>query len=131
MERWIALEMVRFQSSFVSAARPLHELLLEDEPAAPTRGGDAHRFDKAVLRRLNDALGPLDQRRLRLPVTFYVDKDMPDDAYVQDGVAANLLRALGEVPAELEVREGRLWVGHARARAVAQRHPTAFQFVYL
>lgn len=129
MERWIALEMVKLQSSFVAAPRFAHELADEEEPQAPTKGGGFHRFDRAVVRRLLDALGPLDQRRLRLPITFYVDKDLPDDAYLSDPTAASLLRALGEVPAGVELREGRLWVGHARARAVASRHPTAFQFV--
>lgn len=129
MEKWIALEMVRLQSSFVPSARPLHELLAEAEPQAPTRGGDPHRFDREVLRRFDAALGPLDRRRLRLPITFYVDKDMPADAYLQDPVAAALLRALDEVP-DVEMREGKLWVGHVRAQALAKRHPTAFQFVY-
>ena len=129
MDRWIALEMGRLQKAFVASPRFVHELLLEESPAASTKGGEPHRFDKAVLRRLHDALGPLDQRRLRLPATFYVDKDLETDAYVTDPTIVNLLRALGEVP-EAEMRDGKLWVGHARARAISSRHPTAFQFVY-
>lgn len=130
MDRWIALEMGRLQKAFVGSPRFVHELLLEAEPAARTKGGEPHRFDPHVLRRLHDALGPLDQRRLRLPATFYVDKDLPADAYVTDPVVVGLLRALGEVP-PTEMREGRLWVGLSRARAIADRFPTAFQFVYL
>lgn len=129
MDRWLAFEMGRLQRAFVASPRFVHELLLEDEPAAATKGGEPHRFDRAVLRRLHDALGPLDQRRLRLPATFYVDKDLDTDAYVTDPTVANLLRALGEVSG-VEMREGRLWVGHARARIISERHPTAFQFVH-
>jgi uncharacterized protein (UPF0216 family) len=129
MDRWIALEMGRLQQAFVAAPRLVHELLQEDAPGAPTKSGETHRFDRAVLRRLHDALGPLDQRRLRLPATFYVDKDVEADAYVTDPTVVGLLRALGDVP-EATLRDGKLWVGHARARAIAQRHPTAFQFVY-
>ena len=130
MEKWIALEMLRLQSSFVAAPKPLHELLEMAEPQAPTRGGDPHRFDKEVLRRFDAALGPLDRRRLRLPMTFYVDKETPNDAYLQDPIAAGLLRALGEVP-DVQMRDGRLWVGHVWAQALAKRHPSAFQFVFL
>lgn len=130
MDRWIALEMGSFQKAFVAAPRPLHELLLEEAPSARTRGGEAHPFDRAVLERFQDALGPLARRRLRLPVTFYVDKDLSEDAYLQDETAMELLRGLGEAPADAEPRDGKLWMGHVRARAIAERYPGAFQFAY-
>ena len=129
IDRWVALEMGKLREGLVLAPRPLSDLLLEEAPAATTRGGGTHAFDGDVLRRFADALSPLDRRRLRLPVTFYVDHELPDDAYVADETAARLLVGLGEVPAGVGVREGRLWLGHARARALAQRHPTGFQFV--
>lgn len=129
-ERWIALEMGNLQRAFVSVTRPLPELLQEETPSARTRGGEPHVFDKDALARVREALGPLARRRLRLPVTFYVDKDLPDDAYVPDETAAQLLRGLGEVPETLQMREGRLWIAHSRARAIADRHPTVFQFAY-
>lgn len=129
IDRWIALEMRKLSEGLVTAPRPLGDLLLEAAPSAPTRGGGAHSFDPAVLARLASALSALDRRRVRLPVTFYVHHEMPDDAYVADEAAGRLLHALGEVPLGLEPREGRLWLGHARARAIAAKHPTAFQFV--
>lgn len=129
MERWISHEMIRLQTAFVSQPRPLGDLVLEETPAAPTKGGQPHVFDKEVLRRFHEALGPLDRRRLRLPITFYVDKDLPADAYVVDAVAVRLLRTLGDL-GDQEMRDGRLWMGHARARAIAERYATAFQFVH-
>ena len=129
IDRWVALEMGKLREGLVLAPRPLSDVLLEDAPAATTRGGGAHAFDKPVLQRFADALSPLERRRLRVPVTFYVDHELPDDAYVADETAARLLAALGEVPEGAGMREGKLWLGHARARAIAQRHPTAFQFV--
>jgi len=131
MERWFATEMLRFQEGFVPAPRPLHELLAEAEPAATTRKGERHAFDKAVLARFDRLLSPLDRRRLRLPLTFYVDKEMPNDAYLTDEVARRLLVALGELPADVEMREGRLWLAHAKARILADRFVGAFQFSYL
>lgn len=130
MDRWIALEMTRLQGALVTQTRPLADLLAEPEPQATTKGGFPYRFDRAVLQRFHDALGALDRRRLRLPVTFYVDRDLPDDAYLQDETAIRLLAGLGEVT-DVTPREGRLWLGHARARAIAERHPAAFQFVQL
>lgn len=131
IEKWMALELGGLQRALVAAPRPLADLVLEEVPSAPTRSGEPHRFDKPTLRRAHDALGPLARRRLRVPFTFYVDKETPDDAYLVDEAALELLRALGEVPAESAMREGRYWLGHARARAVASRLPTLAQFSML
>ena len=76
--------------------------------------------DRDVLRRFFDALSPLDRRRLRLPVTVVVDKDHAGDAAIQDEVAFRLLRALGEIPSEREMRDGKLWLSHVQAQALAE-----------
>ena len=130
LERWFALEMTRFHRAFVAQPRPVGDLVLEAEPTAPTKSGELHRYDPATLRRIHDVLGPLARRRVRLPATFFVDKDIPSDAHVADEAAIELLRALGEVPAGASAREGKLWMGLARAKLVAERYPGAFQFVY-
>lgn len=118
------------QQSLVSVPRAIRELASEEEPAVKTRGGDLFRFDRAVVRRIHGALSPLARSRVRLPGTFYVDKDLPDDAHVADEAIMDMLRALGEVPEGAQAREGKLWLGHARARIIAEKYPTAFQFVY-
>lgn len=129
MERWFALEMTRFHRAIVPRPRPLFELVLEEQPTAPTKGGELHRYDPATLRRIHDAMSPLARRHLRLPVTFYVDRETSADVYVTDPAAIQMLEALGEAPGA-SVRDGKLWMGHARAQLVAQRHPGAFQFVH-
>lgn len=130
MERWFALEMTRFHRAFVAQPRSLAELLTESEPTAPTKSGDLHRYDINTLRRIHDALSPLARRRVKLPATFFVDKDLPNDASVADEPTIQMLHALGEVPPGTLPREGRLWLGHTRARLIAERYPGAFQFVY-
>jgi uncharacterized protein (UPF0216 family) len=131
LQRWMALEMSKLRETLVAATRSLSDLLLEERPAARTRGGGEHAFDKAVLERFRGVLSPLERRSLRLPVTFFVEHEMPEDAYVSDPTAARLLQALGEVPPGQDLRNGRLWLGHARARAIAARYPSAFQFAHL
>lgn len=130
MEKWLAVEMARFHRAFVATPRLLVELLAEAEPVATTKGGEVHRFDAAALRRIDAALSPLTRRRARLPVTFFVDKEMPNDAHVADETAVEILRAIGEVPPEARPREGKLWIGRAKAHLIAQRYPGAFQFVH-
>lgn len=131
LQRWMALEMSKQREALVAAPRSLSELLLEERPLARTRGGGEHAFDRAVLQRFGSVLSPLERRRLRLPVTFFVEHEMPEDAYVSDAAAVRLLQALGEIPPGQDLRDGRLWLGHARARSLADRHPSAFQFVQL
>lgn len=130
LERWFALEMTRFHRAFVAQPRPIGDLVLEAEPTAATKGGELHRYDIEAVRRIHAALGPLARRRVRLPVTFFVDKDLPTDAHVADEPAIEMLHALGELPPGSLAREGKLWLGLARARLVAERYPGAFQFVY-
>lgn len=130
LERWINLEMGNVHKGLVPAPRALSDLLLEDAPSAPTRDGTLHAFDRPVLERFHAALSPLARRRLKLPQTFFVDKELHADAYLADATAAELLRALGEVPASREMRDGKLWIGLVTAQAVAAKYPGAFQFVY-
>jgi uncharacterized protein (UPF0216 family) len=131
LARWMALEMSKLRETLVAAPRSLSELMLEARPVAKTRGGGEHVFDASVVARFANALTALDRRKLRLPVTFFVEHEMQNDAYVTDATVVRLLQALGEIPASQELREGRLWLGHARARAIADRYPTAFQFAHL
>lgn len=131
MERWFAFEMSAFHRGFVSPPRPLSELVLEERPTARTRGGDEIAFDPAMLRRFHDALSPLDRRRLRLPVTIQVDKDYSSDASLADEVAHRLLLALGEIPGDLDMREGKLWISHAQAQALRAKYSPAFQLLYV
>lgn len=131
LEKWMSFEMRRLRDSLVTQPRSLSDLMLEDVPTARTRAGEPHAFDKQMLERFHAALSPLTRRKLRLPITFYVDSELPNEAYVQDEAAATLLRALGEVPATLEPRAGRLWLSHARARDIAERWRGAFQFSLL
>lgn len=131
LERWMALEMRRIRDALVTQPRFLHELMLEDAPAATTRGGEPHPFDKAMLQRFHDALSPLARRRVRLPIMFYVENEAPNEAYVVDEPAVALLHALGEIPASIQPRNGKLWIAHSRARHIAQRWRGAFQFSYL
>src|SRR5438874_202688 len=118
VERWMALEMARLRESLVAATRPVSDLAREERPATTTRGGAAHAFDREVVRRIHDALSPLERRRVRLPVTFYVEHELPEDAYVSDEAALTLLQKLGELAPSSQLRDGRAWIGHARARAI-------------
>jgi len=68
-------------------ARAVSDLAIEEGPATATRGGAAHAFDRDVVRRIHEALSPLERRRVRLPVTFYVEHELPEDAYVSDEAA--------------------------------------------
>lgn len=128
--KWFAFEMGSTAKALVTSSRPLMELLDENPPQLLTRGGEPHFIPRGVLERFRAALSPLDRRRLRLPVTFYVDKDFATDAALQDETAIRLVFALGEVPAGREAREGKLWLSHAQAQAIAGKHPGAFQFLY-
>lgn len=111
----------------VRSPRPLRQLLREEEPSAPTREGGVHRFDVDALRRLAEALPPILRTDLRVPILFFVDHEIPENAFVMDAPAAEALRRLGVTQAR--PRDGKLWVSVALARRFAQEYPTVAQFV--
>lgn len=128
LEKWMALEMRGLAQALVKVPRPLAELLLEPRPAAQTATGP-HAFDPAALRAFAERLTPLTRARLRLPVTFYLDRETDASAYVADRVAQDALLEAGLATGA--PREGRLWLGESLAREAARRYPTLFQFMML
>lgn len=112
--------------SLVRAPRPLSQLLREPTPSAVTRGGE-HRFEAAELRALASLLPEWRHGAVLLPMRFWVSHELPGDAYTADDTTIRVLRLLGVTQAP--VRDGRLWISEALARAFALRWPSLVQFV--
>lgn len=127
LKKWMALEMGKVQQAIVRAPQPLRRLVNEDEPTAPTRGGEPHVFDKDVLARLAQRLSPLARSSLRVPILVYMDHETSGDCYVADAAAIDALVQLLDRPTE--PRDGKLWMSLPLARRLAQDWPTVFQFV--
>lgn len=129
LERWLKLELGKVHDGLVRGQVPLATLLRMDEPVAQTRGGQPHLFDPEALQALAEGISEATRDRLKLPITVYLDKDAPGNAYVGDGAAIAALVELGE--ARTEPRDGKLWMGTALARDLSKRYPTLVQFVML
>lgn len=127
LKRWMNLEIRSSNKATVTRARPLTELLTEDEPTAEARDGSTHAFDPEVLERLGDELSPLARVELSLPITIYLTHKTSDDCYVAEDAAIEALTQLGV--AKTEPRGGKLWMGTALARRFAREWPTIAQFV--
>ena len=125
--RWFSLEMGKMLEGFVPLPRPLHQLLRDPRPSAPTRGGEPHLFDPQALHALAEGLSPLLRARTRLPLTLHIDSETPGDAYAADPAAIEILQTF-HVGLASE-REGRLWLSLPLARDFARRFPTLVQFV--
>lgn len=123
------LEVGRVNASLVRTPAYLSLLRAQAEPALETKDGGTHRFDKATLDRLFDALSPLTRASLRLPILLYLDHELPGECYVADPVAIEALVQLDAVRAR--PREGRLWMNLGAARGLVKAWPTVFQFVRL
>lgn len=126
--RVLALEMGGLHEGLVTTARRLADLLLEEDPQAPTRG-EPHRFDREALVDLEERLPPLERARLSLPIRVFVDADAPGNCYVADVTAIGALQALGAV--QTTPREGKLWLAVPIARDLARRWPSTFEFALI
>lgn len=127
LERWVRLEANRMNEAVVTQPRLLADALREPEPRAPGRTTGGHRFDPAALRRLSDALGALTRTNLRVPITFFLDHEVPGDCYAMGDDAFDALHELRVAAGH--ARYGRLWVSRPLALDLAARFPTCVQFV--
>lgn len=127
LRRWFSLELGNLLETFVASPRPLLDLLREPTPAATTRSGLPHPFDRDALHQFAKSLPPLTRAQVRLPLTIHLDHETPGDAYAADPAAIEAIRAL--VPTTSPPRDGRLWLSEPLAREFARRFPTLVQFV--
>ncbi len=124
------MEIGRINEGMVAERKTLSHLLAEKIPSSITKGGKTYRFNPKALERIANAMEPALQDRLRLPILFYADIDVPDSCYLTDPVALTVLQALGEISPLREMREGRLWVARPIAYAILHRYPTVFQIIW-
>jgi uncharacterized protein (UPF0216 family) len=129
MSRWLAMEISRINGGIVRDRKPLHELLMEQEPCATTRNGMPHYFKRDVIAALGRKLPRGIHARLRLPILFFLSPDVPDSCFCSDEAAVRALQVLGEISELRTVHGGRIWVARAIAYAVAEKYPTAVQVV--
>jgi uncharacterized protein (UPF0216 family) len=127
--RWMGLEMRKINEGVAETRVSLHSLLLMEKPVTITRGGQEFRFDKRVLEKIASRLPVPLQKKLRLPVIFYYDADVPASCFLSDRVAFEALREMGELSREREFEGGRVFVGRAIVFALMRSYPTAFQIM--
>ncbi|MHB8604599.1 MAG: DUF61 family protein [Thermoplasmatota archaeon] len=129
LDRWMALELNTLYRGLVASPVRLHEVASGAITSLATRAGEPLTFDREAARRLAASLPPLTTRLLRVPITFYVDKDADGAAYLADAEAIEALRAIGWIAESASPRAGKTWLGVPLARAFANEFPTLAQFV--
>jgi hypothetical protein len=129
LRRWMGLEMRKVNESVADARIPLFTLLRMERPVTVTRGGQEFRFDRRVLEEIASRLPVALQKKLRLPVIFYYDMDVPTSCFLSDSVAFEALQEMGELSRERVWEGGRAFVGRAIVFALMRSYPTAFQIM--
>jgi uncharacterized protein (UPF0216 family) len=127
--KWLSWELDTLHAGLVTQRRLLADLLREEHPSAPARGG-THAFDRRELERLAARLPTEARYALRLPMHLYVSTEVADAVNVQDPAAADALRTLGVTLGRPDER-GRAWIGRATGLQVLRDWPTCAQMVYL
>ncbi len=126
-KRLVDLELGGLHEGIVTKKRSLEELLGDEEPKCVTREGEDYPFDEEILRAFREVTSPEERRKLRLPVTLRFHADLENQASLDDGVAAEVLRRLEGFGAAYPFREGRMWIPYSLAMQILTRYPTAFQ----
>ena len=131
MERWVAHEYASVNSSLVTKKKSLALLLQEADPSCATRDGDAWPFGRAALDRLSAACRPGDAEALRLPISLHFSPDLPDECYLTDPIAADVLRKAESFGPAFPFREGRMHLPASLGVDLISRYKGAIQQVFL
>jgi len=129
LTRWMGIEVAKMNEGLVQQRERLSVLLTEKEPVSVTKKGDTYHFDPAVIRALGSALPEDLQRKMRLPVLFYMSPDTPGSCSCPDEAALAALQILGEVSTLRTFTGDRFWVSRPIDYAIKKKYPTAFQVV--
>jgi len=127
--KWMSLEMRKINEGIVHTRIPLSTLLDMERPVSSTRGGQEFRFDRGVLERIGSMIPPSLAKRLRLPVIFYFDMDVPESCFLTDRVALEALQEMGELSRERVMDGDSITVGRAIVFSLIRSYPTAFQIM--
>jgi uncharacterized protein (UPF0216 family) len=129
MMRWMKLEISRINAAVVIERIALTVLCKAESPSAKTKAGKEHVFNRDALRTLCEQVSPELQDRLRLPILFYFDMDVPDSCYLTDEIAVRALQGLGEISLLRTPRKGRVWVSRPLVYAMMQKYPSLIQII--
>ncbi|WP_407355120.1 DUF61 family protein [Methanolobus sp. WCC5] len=125
--RWMRVEIGKINESIVSERKPLVRLLEEDRPAARTKAGNEHVFDKEILEELGNKLPSDLHRKLKIPIILFSDNKVPDSCYLNDSLALEALQILEEMSKMRRMQQGKLWVGRSIAYNIMKKYPGVVQ----
>jgi uncharacterized protein (UPF0216 family) len=123
------VEMKRINAAVVIERKTLAVLHTEESPSAKTKGGKEHFFNRVALDLLWEQLLPNLRDRLRLPILFYSDMDVPDSCYLTDEIAVKALQILGEISLLRISRKGKVWVSRPIVYAMMRKYPSLIQIM--
>ncbi len=129
MKRWMQMEMSRINESIVIERKTLAMVCKEESPSARTKSGKEYPFNHQALKTLWDQVPPDIRDRLKVPLLFHFDMDVPDSCYITDEVAIKALQSLGEISLLRTPQKGRVWVSRAIVYAMMRKYPTIIQIV--
>jgi hypothetical protein len=122
-------EINKINEGIVFERKSLAQLLLEDKPTAKTKTGKDHLFDTSTLKDLSEKLPKNLHDKLKLPILFFFDNQVPDSCYLSDAYALQALQTMGEISRLRTMQQGKLWVGKSIAYSIMKKYPTAVQIV--
>jgi len=131
LEKWMAHELASFHKGLVARRKSLKTLLGEEEPSCETRDGGVYLFDRPSLEVLALVCSESEIEKLRLPIILHFDLDVSDQCYINDKVAADVLRKLEGFGDAYPMRDGKMWLPNSLAAALMRRYKTIFQRLFL
>jgi len=131
LKKWLSHEVKGMHDGLVARRKPLEALLKEEKPSCKTRDKKIYMFDTDILQRISEALPKEKHPDLLLPINVYLDMKVEDQVYVEDELAAQVLRKLEGFERAYRYIDGKMWLPLSLTVELLSKYKTAIQIVFL
>ena len=131
LRKWLKFEFGGLHKGIVVKRKSLEKLLGEEEPFCTTKDGRKHVFDKGVLQRIGKSLSAELHSRLKLPMNLFVDMNVENQCYVDDELAAKVIRKLEGFDRAYRFRDGKMWLPMSLSAELMRKHKAAVQMAFM
>ena len=131
MKKWLSHEVKGMHDGLVAKRKSLEVLLKEEKPSCRTRDKKDYTFDKEILQMISKVLPKEKHPDLLLPINVYLDMKLEDQVYVEDELAAQVLRKLEGYERAYRYIDGKMWLPLSLVVELLSKYKTALQMVFL
>ncbi|MFB6199195.1 MAG: DUF61 family protein, partial [Halobacteriaceae archaeon] len=130
IKEMISKESQRLNRGVAATRETLKNLLEQENPSVPTKGGGDHTSRREHLEEVAEVVPSYQHSKLRLPVFMFRTSDVKNEFYVEGELEAEVVKGIGDMEGWGMI-DGKLWVPHSIGFRLHSDYNDVFQLVLL